>query len=154
MSGWGLSTSFPRKEEEAAHPTLWPSITASKETCPKPTLPVMNGRFPFHCHSGVGDGGFSGGRGIAPPTSRPWLFIPWKGRPLGLRSLCSGGGSRGQQRGQPLLLEVQMKKWHQTTRPTQGEDGQVQQQLRPAKEESAIPPRGGSLMSSGGQKVT
>lgn len=61
------------------------------------------------------------------------------------------GASRGEQ---TLLLEVQMKKWHQTTRPTQGEDGQVQQQLRPAKEESASPPRGGSLMSSGGQKVT
>ena len=76
-----------------------PSITASKEACPKPTLPVMDGRFAFRCHSEVGDRGLFGRRGIAPSTSRPWLFTLWKGRPLGLCSVCSGGGFKGTAEG-------------------------------------------------------
>lgn len=101
-----------------------------------------------------GTGGSLGGGALPRPPADHGSLYCGRDAHLGSAVCAVGEGSRGQQRGQPLLLEVQMKKWHQTIRPTQGEDGQVQQQLCPAKEESAIPPRGGSLMSSGGQKVT
>ena len=71
-----------------------------------------------------GTGGSLGEGALPRPPADHGSFHPGRGDHMCSAVCVVGEGSRGQQRGQPSLLEVQMKKWHQTTRSMPGEDGQ------------------------------
>lgn len=114
----------------------------------------MEGGLPFLCLSEEEVGEQALGEGALPlSTKRPLLFTLWKERPLGFYSVCSGEGTRGPQRGQPSLPEVQRKK---KCRPPDGCRERMYRAhhggILPRRQAEAAPPRRVNGMSSGGQK--
>lgn len=70
-----------------------------------------------------GTGGSLGEGALPHPPADHGSLHRGRGDHLGSAVCAVEEGSRGQQRGQPSLLEVQMKKRYLTTRSVQGEDG-------------------------------